>query len=79
MYTIMLLYSIIILQWPLGIYRLIAHLRNFSHFIVSPRKSLDMLSFPLPILLLAVIGAKLAGPQGGLKVDKLSVTKVVLT
>ena len=30
----------------------------------------DRLSFPLCILLLAVIGAKLIGPYGGLQIDK---------
>ena len=35
-----------------------------------------MLWYPLSILLLAAIGAKLIGPHGGLQVDKEAVTEV---
>ena len=36
----------------------------------------DRLWYPLSILLLAAIGAKLIGPHGGLQVDKYGVTVV---
>ena len=36
----------------------------------------DMLWYPLSILLLAAIGAKLIGPHGGLQVDKKKVCDV---
>ena len=37
---------------------------------------LDRLWYPLSILLLAAIGAKLIGPHGGLQVDKQKVCQV---
>ena len=53
---------------------------------VSPRKSqpekgqnkivFDRLWYPLSILLLAAIGAKLIGPHGSLQVDKQKVSQV---
>ena len=36
----------------------------------------DRCTYPLSILLLAAIGAKLIGPHGGLQVDKPKVGKV---
>ena len=47
------------------------NLKNSQNEIVF-----DGLWYPLSILLLAAIGAKLIGPHGSLKVDKEAVTEV---
>ena len=55
----------------IGSFRAIVNLKNSRNEIVF-----DRLWYPLSILLLAAIGAKLIGPHGGLQVDKNVVTVV---
>ena len=51
----------------IGCVNLNGNLKNGQNEIVF-----DRLWYPLTILLLDVIGAKLIGPHGGLQVDKIS-------
>ena len=55
----------------LGSFHEIVTLKNGQNEIVF-----DRLWYPLSILLLAAIGAKLIGPHGGLQVDKQKVCQV---